>query len=410
VPIAVPTITMGREADNTLSIPEAAVSRHHARFERRDDGHTWVVDAPSMNGTFVNGRRVIEQSLVAHDVLRIGDTLFRYVDKGIYGYGAYRIDGGVVRQARPFKHDVEQPFLIGGYQIDAVLDMIVKVAKTPISVVVTGESGTGKELVAREIHRRSRRADQVMVAVDLGAVAESLFESELFGHLKGAFTDARADRVGAFELADGGTLFMDEIGTMPHEQQAKLLRVLQTGELQRVGQSRTRKVDVRVLSATNTDIPRAAEEGRFREDLLFRLNTVEIHLPPLRERREDVAPLAMLFLDRTATQYRKHLTGFDPEAMKAMLAYPWPGNIRELEHTVERAVLLAQGTTIAAEDLALRGRVPAAVSMEEMSLEDAEQLLIRKALARFDGNVSRAAEALGLSRSALYRRLERYGL
>jgi DNA-binding NtrC family response regulator len=291
-----------------------------------------------------------------------------------------------------------------------VLSMMERVGPSDASVLVTGEHGTGKDVVARWLHASSPRAPRPLVTVNAGAIAEGVFESELFGHVKGAFTDARSDRVGAFELADGGTLFMDEIGTMPAEQQAKLLRVLQTGEFQRVGASRTRRVDVRVISATNTDIPQAVQEGRFREDLLFRLNTVEIHLPALRERREDIAPLAVHFLRRSAAQYRKPLTGFDPEAMKALLAYPWPGNIRELEHTVERAVLLSQGGAIGPEDLALRGRVPAAVSMEEMSLEDAEQLLIRKALARFEGNVSRAAEALGLSRSALYRRLERYGL
>jgi DNA-binding NtrC family response regulator len=197
---------------------------------------------------------------------------------------------------------------------------------------------------------------------------------------------------------------------MPHDQQAKLLRVLQSGEFQRVGASRTRKVDVRVISATNLDVAQGVAEGRFREDLLFRLNTVEIHLPALRERREDVPLLANHFLRRSAAQYRKPLEGFSPDAMKAMLAYPWPGNVRELEHAVERAVLLAAGPQVDAEDLALRARVSASVAMEEMSLEDAERLLIRKALERFDGNVSQAAEALGLSRSALYRRLERFGL
>ncbi|HEX7243549.1 MAG TPA: sigma-54 dependent transcriptional regulator, partial [Longimicrobiaceae bacterium] len=257
----------------------------------------------------------------------------------------------------------------------------------------------------------SPRSNKPFVAVNAGALSEGVFESELFGHVKGAFTDARADRVGAFELADGGTLFMDEIGTMPPEQQAKLLRVLQTGEFQRVGSSKTRRVNVRVLSATNTDLPQAVAEGRFREDLLFRLNTVEIHLPSLRERREDIPLLATHFLRRQADQYRKHLTGFDPEAMQALLGYAWPGNVRELEHTIERAVLLAQGPLIAPEDLNLRSRRAAgAAALEDLSLEEVERLLIRKALERHGGNVSHAAEALGLSRSALYRRLQRYGL
>jgi DNA-binding NtrC family response regulator len=291
-----------------------------------------------------------------------------------------------------------------------VLRLMERVGPSDASVLITGEHGTGKDVVARWLHASSPRASRALVTVNAGAIAEGVFESELFGHVKGAFTDARSDRVGAFELADGGTLFMDEIGTMPHDQQAKLLRVLQSGELQRVGASRTRKVDVRVISATNLDVQQGVEEGRFREDLLFRLNTVEIHLPPLRDRREDVPLLANHFLRRGAAQYRKALEGFTPDAMKALLSYPWPGNVRELEHAVERSILLTAGPRVGVEDLALRGRVPASVAMEEMSLEDAERLLIRKALERFDGNVSQAAEALGLSRSALYRRLERFGL
>ncbi|HEV2147307.1 MAG TPA: sigma-54 dependent transcriptional regulator [Longimicrobiaceae bacterium] len=296
-----------------------------------------------------------------------------------------------------------------------VLRMMERIGPSDAHVLITGEHGTGKDVVARWLHAVSGRAGRALVTVNAGAIAEGVFESELFGHVKGAFTDARADRVGAFELADGGTLFLDEIGTMPPEQQAKLLRVLQTGEFQRVGTSRTRKVDVRVLSATNTDLAQAVAEGRFREDLLFRLNTVEIHVPPLRERREDVPLLATHFLHRQADAYRKHLTGFEPEAMQALLSYPWPGNVRELEHTIERAVLLAEGPLIAPEDLTLRGRRSAsagagAATLEEMPLEEVERVLIRKALERHAGNVSQAAEALGLSRSALYRRLQRYGL
>jgi DNA-binding NtrC family response regulator len=290
------------------------------------------------------------------------------------------------------------------------LRMMERVGPSDASVLITGEHGTGKDVVARWLHASSPRASRPLVTVNAGAIGEGVFESELFGHVKGAFTDARSDRVGAFELADGGTLFLDEIGTMPHDQQAKLLRVLQSGEFQRVGASRTRRADVRVISATNADVEQATRDGRFREDLLFRLNTVEIHLPALRERREDVPLLANHFLTRCAARYRKPLEGFAPDAMRAMLDYPWPGNVRELEHAVERAVLLAAGPLVATDDLALRGRVSASVALEEMSLEDAERLLIRKALERFDGNVSQAAEALGLSRSALYRRLERHGL
>jgi DNA-binding NtrC family response regulator len=291
-----------------------------------------------------------------------------------------------------------------------VLRLLERVGPSDANVLITGEHGTGKEVVAHWLHAASPRASRAFVPVNAGALSEGIFESELFGHVKGAFTDAKTDRVGAFELADGGTLFLDEVGNMPMTQQAKLLRVLQTGEIQRVGSSRTRKVDVRVLTATNADVGTEIAEGRFREDLLYRLNTVEIHLPPLHERKEDIPLLAMHFLRRQATRYRKSLTGFDPDALRALLDYRWPGNIRELEHTVERAVLLASDTTIQPRDLNLRSRHADTPALDTMTLEEVEQTLIRKALARHDGNVSRAAEALGLSRSALYRRLQQYGL
>jgi len=291
-----------------------------------------------------------------------------------------------------------------------VISMIERVGPSEANVLVTGEHGTGKEVVARLLHTTSARAKKPLITVNAGGLSDGVFESELFGHVKGAFTDAKTDRVGYFELADGGTLFLDEIGNMPPKQQAKLLRALQSGEFQRVGSSKTRRADVRVISATNVDIRREVAEGRFREDLLYRLNTVEIHLPPLRDRHEDIPILASHFLRRQIARYTKKLTGFDREAMQAMLEYSWPGNVRELEHAVERAVLLAQGQQVHADDLGLRGRADGGSRLEEMTLEDAEQYLIQKALGRFEGNVSRAAEALGLSRSALYRRLQHYGI
>jgi DNA-binding NtrC family response regulator len=291
-----------------------------------------------------------------------------------------------------------------------VLRLMERVGPSDANVLITGEHGTGKEVVARWLHASSPRATRPFVPVNAGGLSEGVFESELFGHVKGAFTDAKADRVGSFEAADGGTLFLDEVGNMPLTQQAKLLRILQTCEIQRVGSSRTRKVDVRVLAATNADIGVEISDGRFREDLLYRLNTVEIHLPPLRERREDIPLLAMFFLRRQATRYRKSVASFEPDALKALLDYRWPGNIRELEHTVERAMLMTSGDTVRVEDLNLRSRHIDTPVLEEMTLEEVEQTLIRKALARHDGNVSRAAEALGLSRSALYRRLQQYGL
>jgi DNA-binding NtrC family response regulator len=291
-----------------------------------------------------------------------------------------------------------------------ILQMMERVGPSDANVLITGEHGTGKELVAQWLHASSARKARSFIAVNMGGLSEGLFESELFGHVKGSFTDAKTDRVGRFELADGGTLFLDEIGTVPLALQSKLLRVLQTGDVERVGSSKARHVDVRVISATNANLQVEVAEGRFREDLLFRLNTIEIHLPPLRDRRDDIPALAMHFLRRHATRYRKPLTGFDAGAMQMMLGHPWPGNIRELDHAIERAVLLAQGEQLRAVDLGLRASSTAAPRLEDLPLEDVEKMLIQKSLARYEGNVSRAAQALGLSRSALYRRIANYGL
>ena len=291
-----------------------------------------------------------------------------------------------------------------------VLDVISRVGPSDANVLITGENGTGKGLVAQTLHSVSLRSTRPLVTVNTGGLAEGVFESELFGHVKGAFTDAKADRVGRFEMADGGTLFLDEIANISQGLQAKLLRTIETGEFERVGSSKTRRVDVRVFSATNADLHAAVAEGRFRQDLLFRLNTIELRLPPLRDRREDIPVLAAHFLRQHAEHYRKPLTGFDEGAIKALLSHAWPGNVRELDHAVERAVLMAEGETIRGADLGLRGGREGPPRMEEMSLEEVEALLIKKALARFNGNVSHAASALGLSRSALYRRLQRYGL
>ncbi|HEY1242496.1 MAG TPA: sigma-54 dependent transcriptional regulator [Bryobacteraceae bacterium] len=291
-----------------------------------------------------------------------------------------------------------------------VLDVISRVGPSDANVLITGENGTGKGLVAQTLHSVSLRSARPLVTVNTGGLAEGIFESELFGHVKGAFTDAKTDRVGRFEMADGGTLFLDEISNISANLQSKLLRALETGEFERVGSSKSRRVDVRIFSATNADLHAEIEGGRFRQDLLFRLNTIEIHLPPLRDRREDIAPLATHFLRQHASHYRKQFTGFDEAAIKALLAHAWPGNVRELDHSVERAVLMSSGEMVRASDLGLRTGREGSPRLEEMSLEDVEALLIKKALARFDGNVSHAAEALGLSRSALYRRLQRYGL
>jgi DNA-binding NtrC family response regulator len=292
-----------------------------------------------------------------------------------------------------------------------VLKLVETVAPSDANVLITGENGTGKEVVARTLHARSSRASKPMVTVNVGALSEGTFESELFGHVKGAFTDAKTDRVGRFELADGGTLFLDEIANVPLAQQAKLLRVVETGEFERVGSSKTKRVDARIISATNADLKEEVAAGRFRQDLLFRLNTVEVRLPPLRERGEDIALLARHFLAQYAKRYRKPIFNFTDDALRALAAYEFPGNVRELDHAVERAVLMARGEQVDAADLGLANGTHAPDrALEEMSLDEVECFLIKKTLARFDGNVALAAEALGLSRSALYRRLQRYGL
>ena len=301
-------------------------------------------------------------------------------------------------------------FIASAPSMRTVLETMARVGPSDANVLITGEHGTGKEVVAQTLHRLSSRAERTLVAVNTGALPEGTFESELFGHVKGAFTDAHTDRIGRFELASGGTLFLDEIANIPVRQQSKLLRVLETGELERVGSSRTQKVNVRMLSATNSDLRTECAAGRFREDLLFRLNTVEINLPPLRERREDIPALAAHFLARYAERYRRPIQGLEPAALQTMLHYGWPGNVRELDHTIERAILMARGERIELANLGLNAQRGAAQSMDEMSLEAVEAILIRKALARANGNVSHAADALGLSRGALYRRIEKYGL
>jgi len=293
-----------------------------------------------------------------------------------------------------------------------VLNLVERIGPADANVLITGENGTGKEVITRLLHSISSRRAKPLISLNAGALAEGVFESELFGHVRGAFTDAKSDRVGRFELADGGTLFLDEIGNVPLNLQAKLLRVLETGEFERVGSSKTQKVNVRLLSATNADLHAEVAQGRFRQDLLFRLNTVEIRLPLLRDRLEDIPFLAEHFLKLHRERYRRPIMGFTPEALDALRHHLWPGNVRELDHVIERAVLMSPGSVVTAFDLALEATPDARLSarLEEMSLEDAERLLIKKALARFEGNANRAAEALGLSRSALYRRLQKYGL
>src|SRR5436305_7691164 len=301
-------------------------------------------------------------------------------------------------------------FIAESKVMQPMLELMARIGPSDANVLVTGEHGTGKEVVARTLPTLSPRASRPMVTVNTGGLPEGTFESELFGHVKGAFTDARTDRIGRFELADKGTLFLDEIANVPMKQQAKLLRVLETGEMERVGSSKTHKVDVRVISATNADLKLESAEGRFRPDLLFRLNTVELPIPPLRERKEDIPLLAAHFLKLYAQRYRKPVKGFDPAALQKMLDHPWPGNVRELDHSIERAVLMSTSEQIQAVDLGLESEKAASAKIEDLSLEEVENLLIKKALARHSGNISHAADALGLSRSALYRRMQKYGV
>jgi DNA-binding NtrC family response regulator len=291
-----------------------------------------------------------------------------------------------------------------------VIEMIQRVAPSDANVLITGENGTGKSLIAQALHALSPRASHSMITVNMGGLSANLFESELFGHVKGAFTDAKSDRAGRFELADESSLFMDEIANIPLNQQPKLLRVIETGEFERVGSSKTLHANVRIISATNSNLVDEVAAGKFRQDLLFRLNTIEIKLPPLRERREDIIPLANNFLRMHAQRYRKELGGFDETARDRLMQHSYPGNVRELDHVVERAVLMSRGSQIKAADLGLTTGGGESKSLEDMSLEEVEAFLIKKALARNNGNARKAAESLGLSRSAFYRRLQQYGL
>jgi DNA-binding NtrC family response regulator len=291
-----------------------------------------------------------------------------------------------------------------------VIEMVSRVAPSDANILITGENGTGKGLVAQALHSLSPRGAKSMITVNMGGLSETLFESELFGHVKGAFTDAKTDRAGRFELADESTLFMDEIANIPLNQQAKLLRVIETGEFERVGSSKTLRANVRIISATNANLHDEVAAGRFRQDLLFRLKTIEIGLPPLRDRREDIMPLAKHFLQQHAQRYRKEISGFDEMAREQLMKHAFPGNVRELDHVIERAVLMTRGPQIKTNDLGLTSGRDDSRSLEDMSLEEVEAFLIKKALARTDGNARKAAEALGLSRSAFYRRLQQYGL
>jgi len=413
--------TLGREADNSLSIPEAAVSRYHARIERRGT-EWWVVDLGSTNGTVVGGYRVKEHRLVDHDLVRVGDSLFRFAATGVYRYGAYRLDGSVVGTARPVQHAIRNSELVGGSQIDAILDRIDKVARTQLSVVVTGESGTGKELVARELHRWSGRQGAFQ-AINCAALPASLLESELFGYRKGAFTGATTDKIGLVRAAHGGTLFLDEIGDMPLEAQAKLLRVLQERQVTPLGSTTPQTVDVRVVCATHRDLDAFVAEGRFRGDLLARLRELVITLPALRHRREDLYRLVRHFLE--ASGQRDARVSFP--YLLAVAHYDWPYNVRELESAVKLSLALADGRELDLPHLpasvqhaldhhgTVRAREslpsPAAAKISTAGRSHApDEAELRALLVRHGGNIAAVGRELGKERMQIHRWLKRYGI
>lgn len=313
-------------------------------------------------------------------------------------------DSGASAQTRP-----AAMFWGTSSAMNRIREVVDKVAPTDANILITGENGTGKEMLAREIHRHSLRAGRPMVTVDMGAVTETLFESELFGHVRGAFTDARTDRAGKFEAAQGGTLFLDEIGNLPHHLQSKLLSALQSKRIVRVGGNAPIEVDIRLVSATNRDLFRSVERAEFREDLLYRLNTIHIDLPPLRNRRSDIPALAQHFVEHYAARYAKPVEGFDRTAIQALLDCPWPGNIRELQHTIEKAVIFCEGTEITPEALQLRSDTPAPAATAT-TLEEMERRMIREAVDRLGGNLSAVAAELGITRQTLYNKLKRYKL
>ncbi len=313
------------------------------------------------------------------------------------------------------KADIEQPYqnIIGKSRaMEKVFQTIEKVAKTDANILITGDNGTGKELVARALHRRSNRNENAFITVDMGALPESLFESELFGHEKGAFTDARESRAGRFEIANGGTLFLDEIGNLPVHLQPKILSALQTHEIRRIGSNKTTKINIRLICATNLSLTQMVESQKFRQDLLYRINTIEINLPPLRERIDDIPLLAEHFLKLYRTKYRKDIKGITSQALDYLKEYHWPGNIRELEHAVERAVIMTDENKLQKGDFLLTSASDKdyKLPVTGLNLEEIEKTVVRKVVDKHDGNISHAADELGLTRASLYRRLEKYGI
>jgi DNA-binding NtrC family response regulator len=304
----------------------------------------------------------------------------------------------------------EQKYIVGSSpQLMQMLNMVRKVAKTDANVLITGENGTGKELIAHEIHRLSERSHEVMVSVDMGAIAETLFESELFGHVKGAFTDARENRPGKFEIADKGSLFLDEIGNLSFHLQAKLLAAIQNRQISRIGSNQTVPVDIRLICATNKKLESMVHDGLFREDLLYRINTIQIEVPPLRERGNDILVLTDFFLKKYSSKYNKPNLKINQQAQDKLLKYSWPGNIRELQHTIEKAVILSEGNVLKAEDFFMRPIISGRTGEAELTLEEMEKRMINLAIEKNNGNLSAAAEQLGITRQTLYNKIKKSG-
>ncbi len=317
-------------------------------------------------------------------------------------------DNKLMKQTSPLS---EHPFIGISEPIQHILNTIERVAITDANILILGENGTGKDLVAKNIHQQSLRKDKPFVAVDLGAISESLFESELFGHVKGAFTDAKEDRIGKFEEADGGTIFLDEIGNISLPMQAKLLTVLQNRNITKVGSNKTKSIDIKLVCATNKSVYKMVADNQFRQDLLYRINTIELQLPPLRERKDDIPLLADYFVHLYAKKYNRPVASLSTAVIKQIQKHQWPGNVRELQHAIERAVILSQTDTLQPEDFkGLRFTTESSNLVETLQLEEMEVLLIKKAMQKHNGNITETARELGLTRASLYRRLEKYGI
>jgi len=390
------------------------------------EGFYWIKEIhkidPSVAVVFITAYGDVEKAVTA---IKKGATdfvlkpwqnekLLATINSALHLTESRRKVGFLENRQKQLSSDIDRPYqdIIGqSAAMNRVFQTIEKVAKTKANVLITGENGTGKELVARALHRRSQRSEEVFISVDIGAIQENLFESELFGHVKGAFTDAKESRTGRFEVASGGTLFLDEIGNLPLHLQPKLLSAIETRKITRVGSNKPLDIDIRLICATNETIQKMVSNGSFRQDLLYRINTIEIKLPTLRERIEDIPLLADHFLKQYARKYDKKIQTISHPALNKLRSYTWPGNVRELQHSVERAVIMTDHNVLRPEDFLLTSsESDDKMVLNEYNLEEMEKTVIRKALEKHQKNISKTAEELGLTRASLYRRIEKYNL